>query len=126
MKCLYCSGGSNNKVAATGSAAEGNLKAPYKPTVIVTIDPPQDSWGGVEDGGGVGAGGEEGAGLRREPPAVTEKATRSLTELFGTPLGAEEGEDSSDELFHDLNEMDLAEEDESEPAPPTKICLLSK
>lgn len=97
-------------------APQGDLKAIYGSTVTVTIDPPRDNGGGVDaevsdylDGGG----------RRREEEALS--GTRNLVDLFDNQDDAEDFD-----LFDSLNKVDIAEEDDSEPPPPTKICLMSK
>lgn len=108
-------GSKDSSSESLDSPPAGDLKAIYGSTVTVTIDPPQDTGGGVDaevssylDGGG----GD------KEIPAGR---TRNLADMFGKP------DDEVFDLFESLNEADLADsEDDGEPATPTKICLLSK
>ena len=95
---------------------QGDLKAIYGSTVTVTIDPPRDNGGGVDaevsdylDGGGG----------RKEEEVVAR--TRNLMDLFDN-----QDDDEDIDLFGSQNKVDIAEEDDSEPPPPTKICLMSK
>lgn len=93
-----------------------DLKALYGSTVTVTIDPPRD-----DDGGEVDAAVSrylDGGGGGVCPVAEV----RSLADMFGKGSD-EEGEV---DLFETLDKTDLAEQEEVECAPPTKICLLSK
>ena len=99
-----------------------DLKALYGSTVTVTIDPPRDDDGGEVDAvvsryldGGGGGGGGGGCPV----PEV-----RSLADMFGK--GSAEEEEAEVDLFETLDQTDLAEQEEVECSPPTKICLLSK
>ncbi len=98
-----------------------DLKALYGSAVTVTIDPPRD------DGNDEVASYLEGGRSNRRggivDPQTQEEKRVSLAELFDGDSD-EEGEEF--DLFKDLDDVDLSEEDESEPPPPTKICLLSK
>jgi hypothetical protein len=94
---------------------QGDLKAIYGSTVTVTIDPPRDNGGGVDAEVSDYLGGGRGE-------VEASVGAKSLLDLFGNQDNSEEDFD----LFESLNEMDVVEEDESEPVAPTKICLMSK
>lgn len=98
----------------------GDLKELYGSTVTVTIDPPLD-----EEGGGADEAMSQYLDGRE---SCSSKNRRSLAELFGR--GDSEVEEAAEnldrDLFQSLDEMDLTEEEDNEPPPPTKICLLSK
>lgn len=91
----------------------GDLKAIYGSTVTVTIDPPRDNGGGVD---------AEVSDYLDDGRGEEEVLTRNLADLFGNQDSGQEDID----LFESLNKVDIAEEDDSEPSPPTKICLMSR
>lgn len=113
-----------------------DLKEIYGSAVTVTIDPPLDDGGvgGADDEvsrylGGSGGGGEGSIGGQSStsrPPSSLLHGTgcshAGLGELFG------KGEDAAMDfdLFESLDESDLAEEEDKDPPPPTRICFLSK
>lgn len=104
-------GGKDSGSEGLESPPGEDLKAIYGSTVTVTIDPPQDNGGGVDA--------EVSDYL--DGSRVQEAKTRNLADMFGR----QDKEEVNSDLFESLNESDL-EEDDSEPAPPTKICLMSK
>ena len=133
----YGQGSSSDGVGGGESPSvppQEDLKALYGSAVTVTIDPPRDDNNGGNDEvinyleggrpvGGSRGGSEtpqaqgvgEGEGVSTKPP--------SLSELFD----AESSEERENfDLFRELDDVDLSEEDDGEPPPPTKICLLSK
>lgn len=99
---------------------EGDLKAVYGATLTVTIDPPRDD----EDGNDVISEYlDGGSGSNREHLPLPSKG-RSLAELFGDD-SCSDGIREAD-IYESLNDLDMSEEEDCDPPPPTKICLLSK
>ena len=101
-----------------------DLKELYGSAVTVTIDPPlDDGQSGTDDAVARYLDGKESShNSSSSNNGSSGCSNRSLAELFG------KGEDLSTDfdLFESVNESDLADEEDSEPPPPTKICLLSK
>ena len=128
----------------------------FNSTVTVTIDPPRDNGQGddqddpvyryLEGGASISStalvdgrtnyvidggerpvegnrGGEEEEGERQQSEGGGEEG---MWERFGA--GVEEGVegDCGGDLFDDLNDVDLSEEEDSETPPPVKLCLLSR
>lgn len=94
-----------------------DLKEIYGSAVTVTIDPPADD--NIDGGDDVVSRYLDG---KENRPSSHGFSQRSLMELF-----EKRGDTEADfDLFESLNESDLAEEEDREPPPPTKICLLSK
>jgi len=105
----------NDSNSERSISPQQDLKALYGSTVTVTIDPPRDV-------GGVEVDDEVSRYLNGMVEGSSEP--RSLADVFGKDSVGVADEEHN--LFKDLNEMDLIEEEDTEPPPPTKICLLSK
>ena len=107
--------GNKESISDIGTCSEGgDLKMMYGSTVTVTIDPPRDDGG--EDVMSQYLG-------RSEMEEITEPcSTKVLGGLFEKPSIEEEECD----LYESLNDMDMAEEEDHDLPPPTKIYLLSR
>ena len=116
----------------------------YSSTVTVTIDVPRDENQGDEDdpmtrylGGSVTPRGKFHSGGGRESEKGVREAygggvgcdggVGGLWSIFGEEAtGGEQRQEEEDDLYECLNEVDMAEDEDSDTPPPVRLCLLSR